>query len=146
MCCHCCCCCQARQAKEAAQREANFQTLYCEVLEGMQQDTGILAEVQEVLDQADQAHHDRQAELYQQWSSQVFDKIQVRQAYISKCVSYSSNCSHWCNSCLSLPHVSVVVCVGLLALLHFLALQPLSALSASEAVSVQNGNNVSSSA
>eukprot|EP00775_Hariotina_reticulata_P002457 gene2457-2760_t len=43
----------------------------------MQLDTGILAEVQEVLDQADQAHHARQAELYQQWSSQVFDRIQV---------------------------------------------------------------------
>lgn len=70
-------CLQRKQQHDADERETNFQALYAEVLDGLGNGGGILHEVQEVLDYADAVHDEQQRELYQQWNSQVFEKIQV---------------------------------------------------------------------
>lgn len=70
---------QKKQAEAAAAREAQFEGLYNEVLSGLVDGgSGIMTEMQEVLQHSDAVHHARQAALHQQWSSQVFDKIQQR--------------------------------------------------------------------
>lgn len=70
---------QRKRAAEAADREANFQQLYSEVLGGLEHGSGVLSEAQEVLQYAEAAQQARKEALYQQWHSQVFEPIQVRQ-------------------------------------------------------------------
>eukprot|EP00879_Flechtneria_rotunda_P023948 GHRR01025368.1.p1 GENE.GHRR01025368.1~~GHRR01025368.1.p1 ORF type:complete len:354 (+),score=124.04 GHRR01025368.1:1552-2613(+) len=69
---------QHKQAHDAEQHEHEFQVLYKDVLNGLMHGGGILTDVQEMLNHANAVRKSRQAELYKQWSTEVFDKIQDR--------------------------------------------------------------------
>jgi hypothetical protein len=70
---------QRKQAETAAAREASFQQLYSEVLGGLLGGgSGIMQEISEVLQHNEATQRAHQAELYQQWSNQVFEPIQAR--------------------------------------------------------------------
>lgn len=76
--CACLCVLQRKRAAEAAEREAEFQQLYSEVLGGLAPGhDGVLTEVQEVLAYADSAQRTRKEALCKQWHKQVFEPIQV---------------------------------------------------------------------
>jgi hypothetical protein len=72
---------QRKHAAEAADREADFQQLYNEVLGGLEHGSGVLSEAREVLQYAEAAQQAQKKALYQQWHSQVFEPIQVRQLW-----------------------------------------------------------------
>ncbi len=68
---------QAKRIAVAAEREAAFESMYGEVLSGLENAAGIMGDVQEELDHATKAHMQKQEQLYAEWSAEVFDKIQV---------------------------------------------------------------------
>jgi hypothetical protein len=68
---------QAAMAKQAATREAQFQAMYAEVVEGIACSQGVMREAHEVVERTGRVQRDKQRQLYQSWSTEVFDKIQV---------------------------------------------------------------------
>lgn len=71
---------QRKRQEDASLQEAHFNSMYHEVLDGIAGTNEVVAEVQEVLQHADKLHKQKQHDLYSSWSTQVFDKIQVRRA------------------------------------------------------------------
>ncbi|KAF5829034.1 hypothetical protein DUNSADRAFT_16653 [Dunaliella salina] len=67
-----------RKKQEAeAQKEAEFQQMYSDVLAGMEA-SGIMGESQETLNHRKKVIEEKQRALHKEWQTQVFDKIQGR--------------------------------------------------------------------
>lgn len=68
---------EKRKADELARQEAEFQSRYHDVLSGMEGE-GIMGEAQYALDHSQRIKGGKKKGLYDEWSTEVFDKIQGR--------------------------------------------------------------------
>jgi hypothetical protein len=70
-------CLQKLQAAAAAAEEERFQQHLAQVTDALQQRSGVLGEVDALLEAQAQVKARQQRQMYEQWSQQVFDQIQV---------------------------------------------------------------------
>lgn len=69
---------ERRAAEAAQQKEEQFQSMYADVLEGLSNTTGIMGDTQYSLEHNQRIKNTKKQELYDEWNTQVFDKMQQR--------------------------------------------------------------------
>lgn len=69
---------QARKAEEAARKEQEFQSRYADVLDGILDNGGIMGESAYALNHSQRIKSQKKKGLHDEWSTEVFDKIQAR--------------------------------------------------------------------
>jgi hypothetical protein len=69
---------ERRAAEAAQQKEAEFQCMYSDVLAGLSNSSGIMGDTQYTLEHSQRIKNAKKQELYDEWNTQVFDKMQQR--------------------------------------------------------------------
>lgn len=70
---------ERRHAEQARRQDEGFQAMYSEVLQGLGGGGGtIVGEAQHALDHSARARAKKQRALHEEWTTQVFDKVQGR--------------------------------------------------------------------
>ncbi|KAG1661856.1 hypothetical protein FOA52_011623 [Chlamydomonas sp. UWO 241] len=69
---------EARMEQSVEKKEAEFQSMYADVLEGLTNSSGIMGDTQYTLEHAQRIRSQKKAALYEEWDTEVFSKIQDR--------------------------------------------------------------------
>lgn len=69
---------QAKREREAKAKHEQFEEIFEDVLEGMVKRQGIVADVQITLDRKERENKQFRQQLFNEWQTQVYDKIQNR--------------------------------------------------------------------